>query len=144
MREHPKRVGERSETHVLAALVEAGYLVWMPWGEHHRADFIIESADGTMQKVQAKTGRLKRGAIEFRPCSSSYHHPSNQGTKPYMHDYRGQADLFGVYCPETGGVYLVPVDDVGVRGASLRVLPTKNAQSRRIRWASTYCITPPG
>ena len=144
MREHPKRVGERSEAHVLAALVDAGYTVWLPWGEHHRADFIIESDDGTLQKVQVKTGRLRNGAIAFATCSSTYHHPSNQGTKVYAHDYRGQVDLFGVYCPETRGVYLVPVDEVGSRAAHLRTRATKNAQRVGIRWASTYCITSPG
>ena len=33
----------------------------------------------------------------------------------YTHGYRGEADLFGVYCPDTREVYLVPVNDAPER-----------------------------
>ncbi|MFN2640513.1 MAG: group I intron-associated PD-(D/E)XK endonuclease [Actinomycetota bacterium] len=52
--------------------------------------------------------------------------------------YKGEADLFGVYSPDNGGVNLVPVDAVGNRLGSLRVDPTRNNQSEKIRWARDY------
>lgn len=59
-----------------------------------------------------------------------------------MHDYRGDADLFGVYCPETRGVYLVPVDEVGKRSCRLRVAPTRNNQRQNVRWARDHELPP--
>jgi len=55
--------------------------------------------------------------------------------------YVGEIDEFAVFCPELGSVYLIPIEDLNVtRQAMLRVEPTKNAQSRRVRWASRYEI----
>jgi hypothetical protein len=51
------------------------------------------------------------------------------------------AAAFAIHCPETGGVYLVPIEDlkVEVQGA-LRVDAPKNNQKRLIRFASDYEI----
>jgi hypothetical protein len=78
------------------------------------------------------------GAVYFPTCSTTYHHPGNQGTKNYRHPYEGQADLFGVYCPANDRVYLVPVEECGTREAALRIEPTRNNQSKRVRWANEY------
>ncbi|MEA2446762.1 MAG: hypothetical protein QOK47_399, partial [Actinomycetota bacterium] len=48
------------------------------------------------------------------------------------------SNLFGVYCPTTDGVYLVPVGEVGLNLGTLRVVPTRNNQTRKIRWAKDY------
>lgn len=136
-REHPKIVGDRSTAMVLARLLEHYETALLPFGENQRYDLLIEDHDRFI-RVQCKTGRLRNGAIIFNACSSTYHHPSNQGIRPYQHHYRDSADLFGVYCPETDGVYLVPVRDVGTRSGSLRIQPPKNSQLRGIRWASDH------
>jgi PD-(D/E)XK endonuclease len=49
-----------------------------------------------------------------------------------------ERDRFVVYCPETDGIYVVPVDDAPSTGGTLRVSPTANGQAKRIRWASDY------
>jgi hypothetical protein len=131
---HPKDVGDESQAMVLARLVQAGKQVPTPFGENVRYDLVIDEGDHFV-RVQIKTGRMRNGVIRFNTCSYTYHHRNNRGMKVYKHDYRGQADVFGVYCPETDGVYLVPVDDVGMNGGSLRVEPTRNSQMKRIRWA---------
>jgi hypothetical protein len=52
-------------------------------------------------------------------------------------------DCFGVYCPETDGVYLVPMEIVTTtRVCSLRVEPAKNNQGKRIRRAKDYLVVP--
>jgi hypothetical protein len=136
---HPKVVGDQSQAMVLGRLVQAypDAQVWIPFGENTRADLVIEKNDRFI-RVQCKTGRLRKGVVRFSTCSHTYHHPSNRGTRPYQHHYRGQADLFGVYCPETDGVYLVPVDDVGMTYGSLRIEPAQNNQTKKIRWACDY------
>jgi hypothetical protein len=55
-------------------------------------------------------------------------------------DYRGEADLFGIYCHDREEVYVVPVEDVPPRAASLRLAPTRNGQSVGIRSASFYLL----
>ena len=95
-------------------------------------------------RVQCKTGRLRKGAITFPTCSSTYHHPKNKGVADCHQGYTGQAELFGVYCPETDDVYLVPVGEVGSRAGSLRVAPAKNNQIKKVRWARDFlsCALP--
>ena len=122
---------------VLARLVQAGKQVLTPYGENVRYDMAIDEA-GSLVRIQCKTGRFRNGVIRFNTCSYRYHHPNNRGMKVYQHHYRGAADLFGIYCPETDGVYLVPVGDTGTRSGSLRVEPTRNHQVKKIRWAQEF------
>ena len=122
---------------VALALQSIGYTVYLPFGENSRADFVID--DGAcLARVQCKTGRLRNGVVIFKTCSSYAHH-SNPASA--ARDYLGQIDFFAVYCPETSGVYLVPIEDVPRKWAgSLRVAEAKNRQRLRIRFASDYVI----
>ena len=55
--------------------------------------------------------------------------------------YHGEIDLFAVYCPETNGVYLVPITHLPVkRQGYLRVDAPKNNQFERVRFAAKYEI----
>jgi hypothetical protein len=55
--------------------------------------------------------------------------------------YEDDVDYFGVHCRHTNGVYLIPIADIPLRRcAALRVEPTKNNQSLRVRWARDYEI----
>jgi hypothetical protein len=142
-RPHPKTVGDRTTAHVLVALLDVYKCVLVPFGDNQKYDLLVER-EGAFTRVQCKTGRLRNGAIRFNTCSVDYHHPSNRGTKPYRHHYRGVADFFGVYCPDTGAVYLVPVDEVGLRIGYLRVDLSKNNQRKKVRWAKEYEVKTPG
>jgi hypothetical protein len=135
--EHPKAIGDRTTLAVMLALQGAGFDVLLPFGENTRYDLVID--DGTrLARVQCKTGRLRNGAVRFKACSSYAHH-SNPGT-PTRH-YVGEIDYFAVHCPETGGVYLISINDIAVRHqGALRVEPARNGQRRRIRSAAAYEI----
>jgi hypothetical protein len=134
---HPKDIGDRSTLAIILALREHGFRVLLPFGENTRYDLAIERA-GVFARVQCKTGRLIAGAVCFRTASSYYHHPRPK--MPAKH-YKGQVDYFAVFCPETGNVYLVPIDDLQpLTQASLRVEPTRNRQADRIRWAAEYAL----
>ena len=134
---HPKRVGDVTTAAVLMRLIDLYGTVLLPFGENQRYDLVVE-IDERLVRVQCKTGRLRDGVIKFNACSSSYHHPGRDRTSGYNHSYKGQAEFFGVYCPQIDAVFLVPVDNVGVRLGTLRVAPTANSQQRGIRWASDY------
>ena len=141
--QHPVAVGDQTTAMVLARLLEVYPQVLIPFGENQRYDLVIEDGDRFI-RVQCKTGRLRNGVIRFNACSVTYHHPSNQGTKEYKRDYRGSAELFGVYCRQVGQVYLVPVEEVGTREGILRIEPTRNAQGKKVRWARDFELRSPG
>ena len=141
-RPHPKAIGDTSEAMVIARLVQAGKMVLLPFGENQRYDLVLD--EGTeFVRVQCKTGKLRQGAILFNTCSVAYQR-KDLGFRAYHVDYIGAADLFGVYCPETDAVYLVPVNEVGNRAGTLRVEPTRNGQAKKIRWAKDYRLDAPG
>ena len=132
-------MGDATEAIVLARLVQAfpEAEVLVPFGENSRYDLVLER-DSVFTRIQCKTGRLRNGSIWFPTCSTTFHNSRPGGAKPYISDYRGSADVFGIYCPELDKVYLVPVDDVGTRDGCIRVEPTRNNQARKIRWAGQY------
>jgi len=97
---------------------------------------VIEGSEaGRFYRIQCKTGWLDEtgGAIDFATASSIYNH-----RKGGWRDYQGEVDYFAIYCKETKGVYLVPIEDVGRTQAKLRLKPTKNRQEKNIRWAKDY------
>ena len=112
-------------------LANLGKELLVPFGNHHRYDLAFEE-DGKLVKVQCKTGHARKGVITFLTCS--------RGRGPER-DYRGDVDLFGVYCPERDEVYLVPVLDVPLRIATLRTEPARNNQRSGIRSAEKYLIS---
>jgi PD-(D/E)XK endonuclease len=120
---HPKDVGDRTTLAVMLALRERGYAILVPFGENTRYDLVIDRGGDKLERVQCKTGRLYGGAIVFKTCSSYAHHPN---PKPGRRHYLGQVDFFGVHCPQTGGVYLVPIEDAQLESqCSLRVAPAR-------------------
>lgn len=129
-----KDIGDVSEAMVTAALLRIGHVVLRPVGDNRRYDLLIEQADGSFSRVQCKTGRLKFGAIYF-PTSTSYHHRGRS-----RRNYRGDAEEFGVYCPETNQCYLVPVSMVPCREAALRVDDAKNGQTKKVRFAAEFAL----
>jgi hypothetical protein len=134
--EHPKDIGDGSTLAIMTALRETGVGLYVPFGENTRCDLIVD--DGELIRVQCKTGRLREGAIRFAVCSSYGHHRNPQTAR---RNYVGQIDYFAVYCPETAGVYMVPIEDVPLEAAAtLRVDPPRNNQSKRIRFAADYQI----
>ena len=127
-------VGNKTEAIVLAALVQAGYSPLLPFGGGHPYDIALDD-DGRLIRIQCKTGRLLKQGTIFFPTASWCRNMSYRS-------YRGYVDLFGVYCPATKEVYLVPIGDVPDRAAYLRVEPTRNGQEKGVRWAQDYVIWP--
>lgn len=127
----PSEIGERAEAAVLAALAGAGKRVLLPFGDR-RYDLAYEE-NGRLVRVQCKAGSVRKGAVCFRTHSVG---------RSSIRDYRGEVDLFGVYCHERGEVYLVPVHEVPTRRGSLRIAPTRNGQTTGVRLAADYVIAP--
>jgi hypothetical protein len=132
---HPKDIGDRSTLAIMFAFHAAGSRIYLPFGENTRCDLVVDDGE-KLSRVQCKTGRLTNGSVEFRTASTYLHHPN---PKVRSRPYHGEIDAFAVFCPELGTVYVVPIDDLPNRTmAFLRVEPTRNGQTRRVRSAADY------
>ena len=133
------RKGEITESMILARLVQLGYECLIPWGHDHRYDIAIDD-DGKLVRIQCKTARYVEewGSLEFNTAITY----ARVGGKPHIRKgYQGEADYFGVYSPDTGKVYLVPVEAVPFGSkAKLRLDATKNNQHKGVKWAKDYEI----
>ena len=125
--ESPSAKGARSEAEILAALVASGKTVLLPWGGHHRYDFVLDEGDGRFIRVQCKTGVLRHGALCFRTASADRRRPMGD---PYI----GQVDAFAVYSPELDASFLVPIEDLrATQVAALRIRTPASNQKLGIR-----------
>ena len=129
--ENTTTVGTRTEGMVLAALLKAKRKVLLPFGGGSRYD-MADDLNGTLVRVQCKTGALRKGAVVFNTKSLT------RGNIPIPYD--GDADFFGVYCPDTDEVYLVPVEGAARSKGSLRVEPAKNNQTKGVLYAKDYLL----
>lgn len=121
------KIGNVTVANVLLALVKKDKQVLLPFGEGERYDLLID--EGKFLRVQCKTGKLKGGAITFNNYSQ---------TAAGWRKYKNAVDAYGVYCPQTGKTYLVPVTDCATGKTSLRIEPAKNGMQKNIRYAKAY------
>ena len=132
--ESPSAKGARSEAEILAALVAAGKTVLLPWGGHHRYDFVLDEGDGRFTRVQCKSGVYHHGCVYFGTSSADRRRPNGD---PYI----GQIDAFAVYCRTLDASFLVPIEDIRARQvAALRIDRPISGQLARIRWAKPYLL----
>lgn len=127
-----KRTGDITELIIMSRLMIKGKKCLLPYGEDWRYDIAVDD-NGKLIRIQCKTGRLRSGAIRFNVASNT----ASSGRKNYTKE---EIDYFGVYCPDNKQTYLIPVEDVGNNEASLRVKPSRNNQTKNIRWAKDYRI----
>ena len=125
-------VGQRTEAVILAELVKRGHRVLVPFGANHRYDFVVDSGERFL-RIQCKTGRLRRGVIHFNAQSIR----SNSRTVQ-RRSYKGEADVFAVYCPDPDRVYALSVEEATRTLGTLRVDSPANGQRKGIRWAADY------
>jgi hypothetical protein len=130
------QVGETSRWQIIAALSRRGKQFLLPGSDHLRYDLAIDE-EGTIQRVQCKTGRLRNGVVTFATCSID---SRSQPGRCVRRSYRGEVELFGVYCPDNGKCYLVPVGKVAPFVGYLRIALPRNGQRTHILWAGDYEI----
>jgi hypothetical protein len=128
-------VGEISEAAIIARFLQLGYVVLTPYGGNQRYDLIVEDNDGKFWRIQCKSAWIDEGGAVIR-FSTANHNVT--GKNRQSRHYRGQCDYFAVYCAELNKTYLIPVDQVGISQARLRLVPTKHNQEKYIRWAKDY------
>jgi hypothetical protein len=124
------RVGNVTVAKVLLALVTKGKNVLTPFGEGERYDLMIDEGRAVI-RVQCKTGKLKNGGIVFNNYSS---------TAAGVKKYGDSVEAYGVFCPQNGKTYLVPVGSCANGKTVLRVKPAKSGRKKGIRLAEKFEI----
>lgn len=129
-----KRIGNLAEAKVLTRLVELKYSVALPFGDTEPYDLVLNRGHG-FESVQVKNGRYNanKDGIAFNAYSLSGRTNNQVAT-----NYIGKADLFGVYFPPLDTVYLIPVSECPVTIPTLRLIPPRNGQRLKIRYAIDY------
>lgn len=129
------RIGEISEAAIITRFLQLGYVVLTPYGGNQRYDLVIEDAEGQFWRIQCKTGRIDESGTVLR-FSTSISNVTGKNRQP--RNYRGQCDYFAVYNERLNKFYLIPVDQVGINGASLWLAPSKNNRDKNKLWARDY------
>ena len=127
--------GQISEAAITTRLLQVGYIVLMPYGGNQRYDMIVEDADGQFWRIQCKSAWIDEDGTVLKFDTANH---NVTGQKRDWRHYRGQCEYFALYSAELDKVYLLPVDEVGITRAHLRLMPTKNNQEKNIRWAKDY------
>ena len=135
-----KQLGERSQAHIIARLLEVGYTVLTPYGDSSRYDLVIEDAEGQFWRVQCKTAWIENGDASIQFAATSLRTRSTNGKVKYSRaGYVGQVEYFAVYSHELHKTYLIPASHIGnATRMRLRLAPAKNNQEKGIKWAKEY------
>ncbi len=139
--------GLLSHTAILHRLVQLGYEVLLPWADHLGYDlayYVVEEQrnfgffvhqEAQLVRVQCKTAWLSKDGtcLEFNTSTVSV----RKNGKNKKSGYRGKAEYFAIYSPDTGKVYMIAVDDatnynMNLRFKSAGIMWSNGKQSRHI------------
>lgn len=141
LKPNKKQLGERSQAHIIARLLDVGYNVLVPYGDSLRYDLVIEDTAGRFWRVQCKTAWVEGENDGFITFATASLRPRGNGRVQHSRvEYTGQVEYFAVYSHELHKVYLIPVDKVSKSSMHLRLEPAKNNQEKGITWAKDYEI----
>ena len=127
-------IGEITEQQVAIEFLKLGILVSKPLVQSSKYDFIID-VNKHLYKIQVKTCTLKEESyLEFATATS---HTNTKGTIN-LHYSNEDVDYFATIY--NGQCYLVPYDKCGNRTQRLRLVPTKNGQTKGITFAKDFLL----
>lgn len=120
---------------VMLAFLKQGYNVLTPYGDCERYDFVAD-VNGNFLKVQVKTSHLEDDGAKIVFSTDSTHRTDGKIVHhPYTKD---EVDYLATSFD--GIAYLIPIEEVSKREKSLRLLPTKNGQTKGIAFAKDYVL----
>jgi len=125
------RRGNCAEAAVLGGLVDAGLQVFVPFGGGAAFDLLAVVPDGSVVRIQVKSGRVRSECVVFNTCSTDH----GRGRQPY----RGRADVVAAHVPGRG-VFVVAADDCPSFLATLRLTRARNNQQVGIRMAADHTL----
>ena len=134
---HTKSLGDLGVLKVQCNLFEQGYIPCIPLTEHAPYDLVACNESGC-KRIQVKTRSLSETGTIFIRFQSSW--ADKNGT--HMVEWRKDSfDLVAVYCPETDMCYYFDHTQFH-KNVTLRVIASKNNQSRGLNLADDYLRVP--
>ena len=130
MYDNTKIKGDQAELEVFVFLKRHGYTVATPFGENQPYDFIVESPQRNLYRVQVRWISEVKGALNLSlRCSSC-------GVNKPLDLHR--IDVFVGW--DGSSCYILPTKEIEHlrAGVSLRIEAVKNQQVKGVRYASTY------
>jgi hypothetical protein len=130
----PSQKGAAAEAAITLMAIQAGLTVLRPLCEGRRYDLVID-LEPRLLRVQCKLARRLAGVLSVHPSTCRLT-PRGYVRTTYA---ANEIDAVGVYSPHLHRCFLIPIDEIsGRREVHLRLDPTKNNQSDRIKWARDY------
>jgi hypothetical protein len=133
-KDHPVDVGLRHEALIVSELLRRGLHVLLPHGFNRRYDLVLD-LDDRFLRVQCKSARLTNGAVCFNTVSTRSNRRST-----LRRSYVGEIEYFMAYCPSTDEIYAVPIEEAPLYSVTLRVTPSANNQTSKVRMAHDYLL----
>lgn len=134
--------GLEGHTAVLNRLVQLGFEVLLPWGDHLGYDLAYyETSEARLFRIQCKVAWLSSDGNYLIFNTSTVSAGGREMWKKKKTGYEGRAEYFAVYSPDTGKIYILSVSEAPKTSSMrLRLQATKNNQEKNVKWASNYEI----
>ena len=129
-----KQKGNLTELKCLAAFVEQGITVSIPYGDCARYDFIAD-IEGKLYKIQCKTSNLESEGVYKFACKSTTGNTLNNTRRKYDEN---QIDFFATIIEDK--CCLIPVQETGGSSKTLRINPPKNNAVKNISFVKDYLL----
>lgn len=127
-------IGEITEQQVAIEFLKRGIQVSKPLVQDSRYDFVVD-INKKLYKIQVKTSSLKENSyLEFATSTS---HTNTKGTLNFSYSSE-DVDFFATTYENQ--CYLIPFSVCGKRSQRLRLISTKNGQTKGITFAKDYEI----
>lgn len=127
-----KQKGNITELETMLAFIKLGYNVLTPYGDCERYDYVVD-VNGKFVRIQSKTSHSDDDGASFQFSGRS----SNRQDGKIIHYQYSNNEIDYFATAFNNKVYLIPVDECKAN-KRLRLLPTKNGQTRGITWAKYY------
>ena len=126
--------GNVAEAAIALAATKLGIPVLRPLAEHTRYDMVFDLPSG-LARVQCKWAS-RRGEVVFVNLSGFRLTSTGYVRTRYTAE---EIDAVAAYCEELDESYYLPIAKIaGMRGISLRLMPTRNGQRAGLNWAADY------
>lgn len=129
-----KQKGNLTQLKCLAAFVEQGITVSIPYGDCARYDFVAD-IDGKLYKIQCKTSNLEPNGTYKFACKSTTGNTLNNNRRKYDET---QIDFFATIIEDD--CCLIPVQETGGSSKTLRIEPPKNNAIKNISFVNDYLL----
>lgn len=128
-----KQLGNITEVQVMLGFLQLGYNVLTPYGDCERYDFVAD-VNGKFVKIQVKSSKVSDDGTKFSFNTASTHYSDGK----CVHHAYSKEDIDYFATVYNNQIYLIPVEECSSRLQSLRLIATKNGQTRGVKWAKDY------